>query len=213
MNSSLLNAAKEGNVNEVKKALDNGADVNHVSEKGSTALMLASMGGHLGVVELLISKGADVNIITNTSALVSAAGLGRYDIVKYLIDHGADVNQKVGERTALKATLLFECDDVARLLRNSGAIDDNVPPKQEEKGGCFIATAVYGSYSAPEVMLLRKFRDKVLLQRRLGKLFVRFYYAVSPPMARLVGNRQKVKKIISVAVLNHVIRYLDKKCI
>lgn len=211
MNTSLLTAAKEGNLDEAKKALDKGADVNHVSEKGSTALMIASMNGHLEVVKLLVSKGADVNKITNTSALVSAATLGHYEVVKYLLNHGADVNQKVGERTALKAAVTFERDDVARLLRNSGAIDDTVRPKQEEKKeGCFIATAVYGSYSAPEVLLFRKFRDQVLLKRRLGKIFVGLYYTFSPFIARLVDNSPYVKKIIRVTVFNHLVRYLNK---
>jgi hypothetical protein len=53
-------------------------------------------------------------------------------------------------------------------------------------GGCFIATAVYGSYHAREVIALRNFRDRVLLGNSLGKLLVNIYYALSPGIAELV---------------------------
>jgi hypothetical protein len=52
--------------------------------------------------------------------------------------------------------------------------------------GCFVATAAYGSSLAPEVDRFRVFRDAVLLRRRLGRLFVRAYYALSPPAAAVV---------------------------
>lgn len=46
-----------------------------------------------------------------------------------------------------------------------------------EKGGfCFIAMAAYGSYSAPEVKLLRKLRDRVLVRFWLGRKFIESYY-------------------------------------
>jgi hypothetical protein len=50
---------------------------------------------------------------------------------------------------------------------------------------CFIATAVYGS-DAWETELLRIWRDEVLLQSKAGRIFVRVYYAVSPPIARVL---------------------------
>jgi tetratricopeptide (TPR) repeat protein len=59
------------------------------------------------------------------------------------------------------------------------------PPK---KGMCFVATAAYGSPLAPEVVLLSSFRDKVLLNSKLGMLFVKFYYSVSPPLASLIAK-------------------------
>ncbi len=58
---------------------------------------------------------------------------------------------------------------------------------------CFIATAAYGDRDAPEVEQLRRFRDDVLLQTRLGTAFVRLYYTVSPPVARIIARRPKLR--------------------
>lgn len=54
--------------------------------------------------------------------------------------------------------------------------------------GCYVATAVYGSYDCPEVWVLRRFRDDVLAESWYGRLFVRLYYAVSPAAVRLFGE-------------------------
>lgn len=42
---------------------------------------------------------------------------------------------------------------------------------------CFVATAVYGDRDAPQVRSLREFRDKVLMNSRMGRAFVNFYYS------------------------------------
>lgn len=54
--------------------------------------------------------------------------------------------------------------------------------------GCYVATAVYGSYDCPEVWTLRRFRDNVLAKTWYGRLFIRAYYAVSPAAVKLFGD-------------------------
>ena len=62
--------------------------------------------------------------------------------------------------------------------------------------GCFIATACYGDEDAPEVRLLRLYRDQRLMKSMAGRFFVRFYYTLSPPLARLISRSESAKKAI-----------------
>ena len=61
-------------------------------------------------------------------------------------------------------------------------------PAKTGGGGCYIATAVYGSYTHPQTMVLRAYRDNVLLEHPGGRAFVRVYYATSPTLVKLFGN-------------------------
>ena len=67
-------------------------------------------------------------------------------------------------------------------------------------GGCFIATAAWGSYLHPKVMLLRAFRDHHLLTNGPGRLFVKTYYAVSPPLADFIAHHESLRTIARLAL-------------
>lgn len=80
---------------------------------------------------------------------------------------------------------------------------------KEQKSKCFIATAAYGSPFAKEVQILRNFRDKKLKNNFFGLLFIEFYYKISPPIAKLVGKNEFLKKIVR-AGLKPIIKIIFK---
>lgn len=57
-----------------------------------------------------------------------------------------------------------------------------------QKKGCYIATAIYGSYDCPEVWTLRRFRDDCLERKAAGRWLVRVYYRVSPWLVEHLGH-------------------------
>ncbi|MBR6864915.1 MAG: TFIIB-type zinc finger domain-containing protein [Bacteroidales bacterium] len=62
-------------------------------------------------------------------------------------------------------------------------------------GGCYIATAVYGSYDCPEVWTLRRFRDDSLQSTWYGRAFIKAYYAISPQLVKWFGDTKWFKNL------------------
>lgn len=92
--------------------------------------------------------------------------------------------------------------------------------KSENRGACYIATCIYGSYDCPQVWTLRRFRDYTLDETWYGRLFIKCYYAISPTLVKWFGETEwfrsfwKTKLDRMVANLNNKgvddTKYIDK---
>ncbi len=78
------------------------------------------------------------------------------------------------------------------------------------KQGCYVATAVYGSYDCPEVWTLRRFRDFSLSGSFAGRAFIKVYYAISPTLVKLFGESGWFKSFWK-SRLDKMVKWLNDK--
>jgi ankyrin repeat protein len=90
----LHDAAQSGNIEEVKRLLNEGYQPNEFDDLGKTPLHYAAEGRHLETMKLLIDSGASVNAhderVIGDTPLGEVAGSCSYEVAKLLIDSGAD---------------------------------------------------------------------------------------------------------------------------
>ena len=80
---------------------------------------------------------------------------------------------------------------------------------REGKTECFIATAAYRTSQEPEIDQLRAFRDDVLLQHIIGRLFVSLYYRCSPPVAEWISQKEWRRQVIRNMVIRPSLRFVS----
>lgn len=86
---------------------------------------------------------------------------------------------------------------------------DDLAYLKDKYGGCYIATAVYGSYDAKEVVKLRKFRDDFLDKKYWGQKFIEIYYRFSPKIADKMRNKYFFNGIIKFVLDNTLLKIVD----
>jgi hypothetical protein len=67
--------------------------------------------------------------------------------------------------------------------------------------GCFIATAAFGSEMERHVVVLRNFRDRILLANTIGRKFVDLYYRFSPPIADYLRGHALPRAVVKQALI------------
>ena len=87
-----------------------------------------------------------------------------------------------------------------------------VPPNRGGggSGGCFVATAVYGTPMAKEIVFLREFRDHYLLKRKSGEALVACYYWFGP-IAAVVIQRLPLLKRPTRYFIGRIIRLIKQQ--
>lgn len=90
-----LSAAAQGDFLAIESLIDNKYDI---SAAFGSILCAAAYRGHLKLIKLLISKGADVNAHEDgETALLAAALAAQAEAIQLLIENGADVHAKTSE--------------------------------------------------------------------------------------------------------------------
>lgn len=113
----------------------------------------------------------------------------------------ADVRSKGVNATTVRAKIIEALANQA--IQNEKTTSSST--NKSSSGGCYVATAVYGSYDCPEVWVLRRYRDYSLRSSILGRLFIQVYYAVSPTLVKWFGEKAWFKVPCR--------KFLDKKVI
>jgi hypothetical protein len=83
------------------------------------------------------------------------------------------------------------------------------PPWGSEVGGCFIATAAYGTSTAKQIDVLREFRDDVLLKSTVGSQFVSLYYRFSPPIANVIASNELLRTLVRELLVDPIVHAVE----
>ncbi|MEM7456641.1 MAG: PQQ-binding-like beta-propeller repeat protein, partial [Planctomycetota bacterium] len=134
-------AARNEDVEAVRKALDAGVDVNAKTEYGSTALFFACDRGNAEIVQLLLESGADPNV-TDTfyqaTPMTWAQSKGHNEIVALLLKAGVD-----GADGMLIGAVTSDNVDQARSIIESGAVSESILAVAKSQAGSDEMRAIF----------------------------------------------------------------------
>ena len=126
-------------------------------------------------------------------------------------------HQKIYSTFLVSNIKWFNREYVAKTLNTLGEEIRTVDPTFQTPelpaaptSGCYVATAVYGSYDCPEVWTLRRYRDNTLAESIFGRAFIHTYYAISPTLVKWFGKTQWFKTLFK-GKLDKMVKSLNEK--
>ncbi|XP_018336887.1 protein fem-1 homolog C [Agrilus planipennis] len=115
-------AAVSGKLDVIKCLVNNGADVNAVSDTGSTPVRSACFMTHFAVVQYLVEKGADINKPNYNGGTCLINSVQSVTLCTFLLKNGAHVNAKdIQNKTALHYAIQEHRLETTQLLIRYGA--------------------------------------------------------------------------------------------
>ena len=130
VNAQLLVAARNTDIEAVKKSLDRGAAPNSRNRLGKTSLYISIEKNRIDIAKMLIAAGADVHLpsLEKVTPLIAASYAGSLPLVDLLLQNGAkhQPTDRLHKSALVYAAGMGHTEVVERLLQ-AGAPIDQVP--------------------------------------------------------------------------------------
>jgi hypothetical protein len=158
------------------------------TDGGITSDFPSDMGasGPLTNLNPMYTCSGQLSATSNSARITGLKNNTRYHFIVLSTDNFGNATP-----SAVLDAIPLPTEDLYRRYRDAGGA----------AGGCFIATAAFGSYESGWVYILRDFRDRVLLPTTVGHSFVDWYYANSPPAAAWIAERSWARAVTRTALL------------
>lgn len=130
--NSLFDYAREGRVLALSSAIDQGIPVDLTNHNGDTFLILAAYREQATVVDALIERHADVNVLNNRgqSALTSSIFMQNEEISRALLNAGADPD--LGPQSARATIAAMGLENMAKFLAAYESQQPGEPTDKQE---------------------------------------------------------------------------------
>jgi len=152
----------------------------------------------------IISQQDDIVSITIPRGLIDAKISNSDDDFYLLVDGIESIYEETTTTEARTLSIPVNSQNTKITIIGTQLQKSQAEPISQEKSGCLIATATYGTELAPQVQLLRETRDNVLFRTNSGTTFMvqfnEFYYLFSPAVSDLERASPQFRELVKATI-------------